>query len=372
MASGIIQKLGWITVPCFYGESDNSIKATSVTQDVAMLLKRLEREGIQGVVVDLRNNGGGSVEEAVRTSGLLINPVPIAQLKDPDGAIHLVKGQLGKALYNGPMVVLDNKLTASASEIFSAAMQDYGRAVIVGDSSSFGKGTVQVVIELDRIMHRLDAAADSAGALKITIEKVYRVTGESTQLKGVISDVTIPSLTDSAEFGESEQEHPLVYDQVAPIANDAAGNRKPLFLDELRNRSIKRINEDPVFHDLSAEIQQIKRKLWDNCVSLNEEFRQNEIAKEVCLREKADSDRITARAHDQTRYYRLMLADVDKPKLKLKRNTNTGTAQKHAIPDDTTENEAITRETLNILSDFVNLKRTPLMATRTRTRAESP
>jgi hypothetical protein len=154
------------------------------------------------------------------------------------------------------------------------------------------------------------------GALKITIEKVYRVTGESTQLKGVISDVTIPSLTDSAEFGESEQEHPLTYDQVAPIANDAAGNHKPLFLDELRNRSIKRINEDPVFHDLSAEIQLIKQKLWDNCVSLNEEVRRNEMAEEVCMRDKGNSDRITASAHDRTRYYRLMLADVDKPYIK--------------------------------------------------------
>jgi carboxyl-terminal processing protease len=269
------------------------------------------------------------------------------------------------------MVVLDNKLTASASEIFSAAMQDYGRAVIVGDSSSFGKGTVQAVIELDRFMHRLDDAANSAGALKITIEKVYRVTGESTQLKGVISDVAIPSLTDSAEFGESEQEHPLTYDQAAPTANEAAGNHKPLFLDELRHRSIKRINEDPLFHDLSAEIQLIKQKLRDNCVSLNEEVCRNEIAEEVCMRDKGDSDRITARAHDPTRYYRLMLADVDKPKLKLKRNTNPGTAQKHAVPDDTTqcsngllpgipwdndfeiatENEAITRDTLNILSE---------------------
>ena len=298
------------------------------------------------------------------------------------------RSNLGKALYNGPMVVLDNKLTASASEIFSAAMQDNGRAVIVGDSSSFGKGTVQVVIELDRFMHRLDDAANSAGALKMTIEKVYRVTGGSTQLKGVISDVTIPSLTDNAEFGESEQQHSLVYDQVAPIANDAAGNRKALFSDELRHRSIKRVNEDPVFHDLSAEIHLIKQKLWDNCVSLNEEVRRNEIAEEECLRDKGDSDRITARAHDPSRYYRLTLADVDKPILKLKRKAKLGIAQKHSVPDDTaqcsnglppdvpgenhfeiaTENEALTRETLNILSDLVNLKRTPLMATN----AESP
>jgi carboxyl-terminal processing protease len=205
----------------------------------------------------------------------------------------------------------------------------------VGDSSSFGKGTVQAVIELNEFLHGLDDAANSAGALQITIEKVYRVTGESTQLKGVIADVTIPSLTDSAEFGESEQEHPLAYDQVAPIANDAAGNHKPLFLDELRNRSIKRINQDPVFHDLSAEIQLIKQKLWDNCISLNEKVLRNEIGEEVCLQDKADADRITASGHDPTKHYRLMLADVDKPKLKLKRKADLKTAQKHAVLADT-------------------------------------
>ena len=188
---------------------------------------------------------GGSVEEAVGLSSLFINRGPIAQLKDPSGAIHLLEGQPGKALYNGPMVVLDNKLTASASEIFSAALQDYGRAVIVGDSSSFGKGTVQAVMELNNFLHGTDDPANTAGAFKITIEKIYRVTGESTQLKGVISDIPIPSLTDTAEFGEGQHEHPLAYDEVAPTAIDVAGKHKPLFLDELRSRSIKRINEDP-------------------------------------------------------------------------------------------------------------------------------
>jgi carboxyl-terminal processing protease len=381
IAGGGLQKLGWITVPSFYGESDNSSKATSVTHDVALLLKRLEREGVQGVVVDLRNNAGGSVDEAAGMSSLFINRGPIVQLKDPNGAIHLLEGQPGKALYNGPMVVLDNKMTASSSEIFSAALQDYGRAVIVGDSSSFGKGTVQAVIGLNSLRRGLDDPANSAGALKITIEKIYRVTGESTQLKGVISDITIPSLTDNVEFGEGEHRHPLAYDEVAPTAIDVAENHKPLLLDELRTRSIKRINEDPVFHDLSAEIHQIKQQLTNNYVSLNEEVRRNEIAEEVRLRNKADSDRITASAHDQTKHYRLMLADIDKPELKLiHTKVELGTARQGAgsgetahaanslLPGErdfgtTTENDAITRETLNILSDLVNLERTPLMAT---------
>jgi carboxyl-terminal processing protease len=388
MTHGIIQKLGWITIPCFYQGSDNSIKATSVTQDVATLLERLGREGIQGLVVDLRNNGGGSVDEAVRMSGLFISPGPIAQLKDPNGAIHLLKAQRVRALYNGPMVVLDNKLTASASEIFSAAMQDYGRAVIVGDSSSFGKGTVQGLIDLNGFLHGLGDAADSAGALKITIEKVYRVTGESIQLKGVISDVTIPSLTDRAEIGESQEEGSLAYDQVAPTASDVAGQHNPLFLDELRNRSINRINDDPVFHDLSAEIQFIKQKLRDNCVSLNEEILRNEIVEKVRLQDKADADEMTASGHDRTKYYRLMLADVDKPKLKLERKVELEMAKKQAVAAEAaecsnsllpglpgekdfgiaTENEAITRETLNILADLVGLERKPLMATNAESR----
>jgi carboxyl-terminal processing protease len=389
IAGGDIQKLGWITVPSFYGESDNVSKATSVTHDVALLLKRLEKEGVQGVVVDLRNNAGGSVDEAARMSSLFINRGPIAQLKDPSGAIHLLEGQPGKALYNGPMVVLENKLTASASEIFSAALQDYGRAVIVGDSSSFGKGTVQAVVELNSFLHGTDDPEDSAGALKITIEKIYRVTGESTQLKGVISNITIPSLSDSAEFGEGQHEHPLAYDEVAPTAIDVAGNHQPLLLDELRSRSIKRINEDPLFHDLSAEIHQSKQRLSSNCVSLNEQIRRKEVAEGVRLRDKADSDRISAGVHDRTKYYRLILSEVDKPELKLiNRKEELATAGKGAVPDETghasnslmpgerefgaaTENDAITRETLNILSDLVSLKRSSFMATNEGKRPKS-
>jgi carboxyl-terminal processing protease len=382
VAGGIIQKLGWITVPSFYGDSDNSISAPSVANDVTTLIKRLTREGIQGLVVDLRNNGGGSVEEAVRMCGLFIKPGPVAQLKDPTGAILLVKGQPGKALYNGPMVVLDNKLTASASEIFSAAMQDYGRAVIVGDSSTFGKGTVQALIGLGDFLHGHDDPVHSGGALKITMQKIYRVTGKSTQLEGVISDVTIPSLTDRSEFGESDRGHALADDdEVPPTVIDAAEEDKPLFLDELRSRSIKRINENPLFRDLSAEIHLIKQKSATNRLSLNEQVRRNELAEEASIRDKADCDRIIAVAHDRARYYRLTLAGVDQIELKpADRKAETRAVWKRTVPDVTaqtsdslpsdesdfgtaTENDALRRETLNILSDLVSLQRTPLMAT---------
>ncbi len=384
VAGGIIQKLGWITVPSFYGESDKSSNGPSVANDVTTLIKRLAREGIQGLVVDLRNNGGGSVEEAVRMCGLFIKPGPVAQLKDPIGAIFLLKGQPGNASYNGPMVVLDNKLTASASEIFSAAMQDYGRAVIVGDSSTFGKGTVQALIELGDLLHGHDDPVHSGGALKITVQKIYRVTGKSTQLKGVISDVTIPSLTDRSEIGESDRGHALADDdEVPPTVIDAAEDDKPLFLDELRSRSIKRVNENPLFRDLSAEIHLIKQESATNRLSLNEEVRRNELAEEASLREKADYDRIIAGTHDRARYYRLTLAGVDQLELKpADKKVETGLLWKRTVPDVTaqisgsllpgesdfgtaTENDALTRETLNILSDLVSLQKAPLMATTT-------
>jgi len=369
---GGIQKLGWVTVPTFYGEPDKPGRGNSVTRDVAALLGRLEREGINGLVLDLRNNGGGSVDEAVRMSGLFIDQGPIVQLKDPNGEVHIVKVQQGKTLYEGPMIVLENKLTASASEIFSAAMQDYRRAAIVGDSSTFGKGTVQAVIELNGS----GEFPDPAGALKITIEKIYRVTGESTQLKGVISDLKIPSLTETAVLDENEQEHRLANDAVAPAPLDLAGGGQPLFLDELRNRSIARIDENLLFQDLGSEIALANENAKKNRVSLNEKVRKSEIAAIERLHGKAESDRKTAYAQDRNKYYRLRLGDIDKPELRLISNgRETDPSRQTEESDDVsqsfldpppgapgerdfdplTENEAIERETLNILSDLVNL-----------------
>src|SRR6202035_4145744 len=133
--------------------------------------------------------------------------------------IDVLKDREGNALYSGPMIVLVNKLSASASEIFAAAMQDYGRALIVGDSSTFGKGTVQTVLELGRLMPPVGSSS-TAGALKLTVQKFYRVAGGSTQLRGVISDIKLPSITDNVAFGETALQHPLAYDEVEPAPID--------------------------------------------------------------------------------------------------------------------------------------------------------
>lgn len=379
LPDGSIQKLGWITLPSFYQDMEKSRTGKSTSRDVAALLKRLEQEQIQGLIVDLRKDGGGSLDEAIKMSGLFINQGPVVQVKDANGDIDVLKDREGNALYTGPMIVLVNKLSASASEIFAAAMQDYGRALIVGDSSTFGKGTVQTMLELGRFMPMLGNSANDAGALKLTVQKFYRVAGGSTQLRGVVSDVKLPSLTDNSEFGESALQHPLAYDEVEPAPIDVAGNRKPLSVDDLRQRSANRVSQDPQFQDISEDIRQLNERLKNNRLSLNELARRDETAKEAKQREKEEADRKKAEADDHTKTYELNLADVDKPQLKLveqkpdaaatPKSAKAKTARtgddpiEDALDDDESTNLADSdparRETLNILSDLIDLTKSP-------------
>ncbi|MGA8658752.1 MAG: S41 family peptidase, partial [Chthoniobacterales bacterium] len=240
LQDGSVRRLGWITLPSFYQDRGIFGIGKSASRNVAALLKRLNREKIQGLIVDLRSNGGGSLDEAIKISGLFINQGPVVQIKEADGNIDVLRDHEGKALYTGPMIVFVDKLSASASEIFAAAMQDYGRALIVGDSSTFGKGTVQTITELGRPMP-LFGSSSAVGALNLTVQKFYRVTGASTQLRGVISDVKLPSVMDNAEYGESALKYPLACDHIEPVTIDLAGNRKELFKDKLRQRSAARV-----------------------------------------------------------------------------------------------------------------------------------
>src|SRR5205814_1389380 len=162
-------------------------------RDVLALLNRLKQENISGLVIDLRRNGGGSLEEAVNLTGLFIKKGPVVQAKDANGNIHVSKDRDSTIAYDGPLIVLTNRLSASASEIFAAALQDYGRAVIVGDEHTFGKGTVQTMLEIGRFIPFLGTDSNEAGALKLTIQKFYRVAGGSTQFHGVSSDIRLPS-----------------------------------------------------------------------------------------------------------------------------------------------------------------------------------
>jgi carboxyl-terminal processing protease len=379
LPDGTTQKLGWITLPSFYQDMERSRTGKSTSRDVAALIKRLDQEGIQGLVIDLRRNGGGSLDEAIKMTGLFITQGPVVQVKESGGDIEVLKDRDPSVAYSGPLIILVNKLSASASEIFAAALQDYGRAVIVGDSSTFGKGTVQTLLELGRFIPLLGGSSNDAGALKLTVQKFYRVAGGSTQLHGVSSDVVLPSLSDNSEIGESALEHPLPYDEVEPDAIDVANNHKQLYIDDLKKRSSNRITQDQSFQDIVTDVKELKDRLKSNRLSLNEKLRRDQLDKDNAQKQKEQTDekKMEAQVHDKR--FELTLADVDKPQLKLvekappqkdqkAQDNNSNSTDPNATVEDengtTLDSDAIRRETLNITTDLVDLLKSPRTAGR--------
>jgi carboxyl-terminal processing protease len=379
-------KLGWLTLPSFYADMDKHQKST--TRDVLALLKRLKKENIAGLVIDLRRNGGGSLEEALSLTGLFLKSGPIVQTKDYNGSIRVSANPDPGIAYSGPMVVLTSRQSASASEIFAAALQDYGRAVVVGDKNTFGKGTVQTILPIGRFASLLGNHSDEDGALKLTIQKFYRVAGGSTQLHGVASDIVLPSLSDLPEFGEGALKNALPYDEVSKARYTKWSDSHSLFIDQLRRRSEERIKGDREFHYVMEDIDRLRHKLDENRISLNEDLRKKELQDDKLRKETRSKDRL-ARNQEEPQIYRVTLDTVDKPNLqlimypgKLAEAKKNGTAPKvdpgaaadtdsdtdligGANADDDTKTPAIDPErdeALNILADLVDLSRGPKTA----------
>ncbi len=380
-------KLGWLTLPSFYADMDRHQKST--TRDVLALLKRLKKENIAGLVVDLRRNGGGSLEEALSLTGLFLKSGPIVQTKDYNGSIRVSANPDPGIAYSGPMVVLISRQSASASEIFAAALQDYGRAVVVGDKNTFGKGTVQTILPIGRFASLLGSHSDEDGALKLTIQKFYRVAGGSTQLHGVTSDVVLPSLSDLPEYGEGALKNALPYDEVAKARYTKWSDSHSLFIDQLRRRSEERVKADPEFHYVMEDIGRLRHKLDENRISLNEDARKKELQDDKLRKETRSKERL-ARNEQEPQIYRVTLDTVDKPNLqlvmypgKLAEAKKNGIAPKvnpegasdsdtdsdliggGANADDDSKTPAIDAErdeALNILADLVDLSRGPKTA----------
>ena len=379
-------KLGWLTLPSFYADMDRHQKST--TRDVLALLKRLKKEDIAGLVIDLRRNGGGSLEEALSLTGLFLKSGPIVQTKDYNGSIRVSANPDPGIAYSGPMVVLTSRQSASASEIFAAALQDYGRAVVVGDKNTFGKGTVQTILPIGRFASLLGSHSDEDGALKLTIQKFYRVAGGSTQLHGVASDIILPSVSDLPEFGESALKNALPYDEVAKARYTKWSDSHSLFIDQLRRRSEERVKNDPEFHYVMEDIGRLRHKLDENRISLNEDARKKELQDDKLRKETRSKERL-ARNQEEPRIYRVTLDTVDKPNLqlvmypgKLAEAKKNGIAPKvnpeaasdadsdadiigGGSADDDTKTPAIDSErdeALNILADLVDLSRGPKTA----------
>jgi carboxyl-terminal processing protease len=212
-------KIGVIDLPSFYMDMNAARSGDpnfrSTTRDMHKILDDFNAQGVDALVLDLRRNGGGSLQEAINLTGLFIESGPVVQVKDADGQVQPYQDVEPGAVWKGPMLVLISKFSASASEILAGAIQDYHRGLIVGDHATHGKGTVQSLMELGPTLFRVPNAK-KLGALKITMQQFYRPHGESTQKRGVLADVEIPSLTSHLDVGESDLEYPVEFDQVAP------------------------------------------------------------------------------------------------------------------------------------------------------------
>jgi carboxyl-terminal processing protease len=248
-------KVGYINVPKFYRDF-NDRAGRNVTDDTRKEIVRMNKEGVAGIIVDLRNNGGGALEDARMISGLFIEKGPIVQVKAHTGAVDILTDTDSTIDFQKPTIVLINRFSASASEIVAAALQDYGRAVIVGGEFSHGKGTVQAVVDLDGYVSPMAKSYSPLGALKITIQKFYRVNGSSTQYKGVTPDIILPDQFSHLESGEKFLDYSIPWGEVKAVKFDKWKNK--FDLKALRANSLTRVKKDPKFGHLNDTMKWYK------------------------------------------------------------------------------------------------------------------
>ncbi|MBC8127548.1 MAG: carboxy terminal-processing peptidase [Gloeobacteraceae cyanobacterium ES-bin-144] len=355
------RRIGIIDLPGFYaGEGNGKGAPTSASADVERLIDKLKQEGVTGIILDLRRNGGGSLQEAIDLTGLFISTGPVVQTRDMEGNLTVGMDRNQKVAYDGPLVVLTSRFSASASEIVAGALQDYGRAVVVGDTSTFGKGTVQTIVSLDGVMKQQGITPQSdPGALKVTISKFYRPSGQSTQLEGVKADVVIPSLTDTPEIGEADLGNPLPWDTLAP-AKFPESNKVKNSLDTLRSRSEQRISKNPEFKELNSDVQRLRIMRAEKTISLNEAQRQKEKDELKSRIEAAKKERLT-RVTTAPAAYEVTLKNVSKPgpgdPVKPKAPAFDPDADSENVEEITAApvDDIILNEAQSILIDFSNL-----------------
>ena len=273
--NGVNRRIGVISLPTFYQDFEARRKGDkdfkSATRDVERILGELKKDRVDNVLIDLRNNGGGSLTEAVELTGLFIDKGPVVQQRTAEGRVEIEEDVKPGLAWDGPMGVLINRGSASASEIFAAAIQDYGRGLIIGEPS-FGKGTVQTLLDLDRFSQ---SEKTRYGELKMTIAQFFRINGGTTQLRGVTPDIKLPVLSDTEHFGESSFGNALPWVSIKPATYVPLGNLKEL-VDPLQKRHDARAAKDKDFQDLREDIAEVMKIRKENAISLNEAVRRKE------------------------------------------------------------------------------------------------
>lgn len=272
-------RIGVIDIPNFYidfeGQRNGDGNYRSTTKDVKKILDSLRAENVDGIIIDLREDGGGSLQEAIELTGLFIKDGPVVQVKNSDGSIDVADDPDPSIFYDGPLAVLVNRYSASASEIFSGAIQDYGRGLVIGEQT-FGKGTVQNLIDLNRLTSKKNL---NLGQVKLTIAKYYRVNGGSTQNLGVIPDISYPAMIDPKDFGESSEPTALPWDEIKSAEFNRFSDLTK-FLPELNKKHLQRISNNKDFQYLIEDIEIYKENKKKTFISLNEEIRRQEKEKE--------------------------------------------------------------------------------------------
>ncbi len=266
-------KIGVISLPSFYMDMEGARQGTddfkSTTRDVRKILEGFNKKGVDAVVLDLRRNGGGSLTEAINLTGLFIDRGPVVQVKDSDERVQEYEDTESGMTWNGPLVVVTSKFSASASEILAGAIQDYQRGLIVGDSSTHGKGTVQSLLDLGSQLFRIPNPPN-LGALKITMQQFYRPDGDSTQKRGVLADISLPSITDQMDVSEADLDYAVEFDKINSAKYQRYHMVSPEIVQELTTRSHARIAESEEFAKLQRNIERYLDQKARKKVALNE------------------------------------------------------------------------------------------------------
>ena len=363
-------RIGIITLPSFYADFDEGTTRCSV--DVERILRRLKDEKIDGLVLDLRGNGGGSLEEVRRMTGFFIpRGGPVVQVKNTLGVVQVKEADYIDPIYDGPMVVITDKSSASASEILAGALQDFNRAVIVGESSTFGKGTVQQPMDIGRMLP-LFKVRDKAGFLKVTIQKFYRPSGSSTQLDGVVSDLVLPSLMDALDVGEEYLDDALPHDRIRPASDFKPLPAEELFLPELKELSQSRVTQNKDYSYVIEDVIKAKGRIKANEVSLNLEAREKELAESEAQQRTRNIERrerfaqIAEADKKDFKFYKLSLEDAESgtelheydpsaEQVDYMRRSKDEAAELDDTPEWPSDLDPIKRESLNIIEDLIDL-----------------
>ncbi len=345
---GVTRRIGVITLPEFYQDfaarlnGDKDYK--SATRDVARLLDELKKDKVDGVLVDLRNNGGGSLDEAINLTGLFVGKGPVVQQRDSKGDITVDSDTDTVPAWTGPLGVLINRGSASASEIFTAAIQDYGRGVVIGETS-FGKGTVQTVADLDQLVKN---DKPEYGEVKMTIAQFFRINGGTTQLRGVTPDITLPSISDADDFGESSFDNALPWSQIKAADYKPDGDLSGIIPRLIANHN-NRISHNRDFKYLQEDIDDFNKMRRTNLISLNEADRRKEreaLEARDRYREKGSANGHSGKATASAQAFQ------DDGMLSSERNLNTELAIENA---NSNARDILLTEATHIVNDEVKL-----------------